>query len=1140
MSLYMFYFNYILGYYYYKKNYIKSSMYYAKALRYNKIHAKCNFKLGMSYFKQQKWDLAVKSFKAALILQNNTAWAKQLKQAENHIKSNSKQFICNSVEEAINIENISSKNKNIRILIGELQKFYKEKRWWVVVNYCKQILELENNIDINFVLVNVLFNMKKYKECEILLNKLVILDDIKIANKLDCLYKLGLCYTKKGIDNNIIDYDKANIYYEQLIKLDDNLNIKRYGIGEYHKKYGFLDLAVESYIKIYNENKENSYINNYYKYPINDDELCYKIANIYDEIGDVDSAIKYYLKVLEINYQRPYTHFSLAINYEYKNDYKNALKFYKEAIDRKNEHRSYWYYRLILACNVLGIDREWYIKDIYPGFFKTNHKSAKYDKNKIMNLYTYYYENLQVADNMILYESYHGVNMSCNPYAIFKYLINDERFRDFKHIWIFKDNHDNIPIEYKKLKNFYLVKKNSDLYAKYLAQAKFLFNNSTFPEYFIRKEEQIYVNTWHGTPIKYMGYRIKEVYDAFANTQRNFLHATHIVMPNRYTTNIFLKDYGLKNLFNGKICEIGYPRIDLTLNNSNNKLITELNLDPNKKTILYAPTFRGDYKFNDENAEILKVADLLNSLVLLQEYNIIYRGHYTKNSSVLANNVIIPSSQLDTNELLSIVDILITDYSSIAFDFIATKKPIIFYVYDLQDYIENRGLYFNIKHISNNVYKTSKEVVDCIINIKYDFNIKENIYKKFSYLNEGNSSQKIIDIVFFNSKNGVTTYKQKDNLLFYPGALLANGITRTFITLLYEIKKSGRYNPITICENINTEDKEFNFQFIKKYSDIVIKKDTINTLPQERIKFDNLHIKSDNFILQREIKRLFGDLKFICALDYDGYTGFWTKLFSLLETKKIIWQHNSMYEEYIVRFPQLMNVFGLYNKFSSVLSVSESTKSLNISNFNKYLNINTKNFDYIDNLINYKEILFKSNESIEDFVFDINKKYFINIGRLSVEKDQEKLIRAFYEIYKTRKDIALIILGQGPLEGQLKVLIRDLKLQKSVFLLGQKRNPYKYLKNADCFVFSSIHEGAGMVLFESMVLKKPIICTDIIACRSVMKNRGGIMVENSIKGLVYGMNEYLNGNIVVKDFDYIKYNKEALDRFYKILEKDCM
>ncbi|MDY0409425.1 glycosyltransferase [Paracerasibacillus soli] len=165
---------------------------------------------------------------------------------------------------------------------------------------------------------------------------------------------------------------------------------------------------------------------------------------------------------------------------------------------------------------------------------------------------------------------------------------------------------------------------------------------------------------------------------------------------------------------------------------------------------------------------------------------------------------------------------------------------------------------------------------------------------------------------------------------------------------------------------------------------------------------------------------------------------------------------------------------------------------------------------------------------------DVN---FITIGRLSPEKDHEKLLNAFSHIAADKNNIKLYIVGEGALEETIKNIISTLHLTNKVFLTGQLTNPYALLNQCDCFILSSNYEGQAIVLLEALILGKPIITTDSPGPRSVLEGGYGLIVENSVTGLVEGMRRFLNGGkLNNKVFDYESYQEEALNMFY---EKVC-
>jgi len=232
------------------------------------------------------------------------------------------------------------------------------------------------------------------------------------------------------------------------------------------------------------------------------------------------------------------------------------------------------------------------IGPIYNYVRKENHRRSYQ--------YRGYYEKLNVMDDTIFYESRDGKSLSDSPYAIFKYLVHHPEYKHFKHIWSINCSGelDNVVAPYKGLNNVTFVKRYSKEYLKCLATSKYLINNSTFQSFFIPKDEQVYINTWHGTPLKSMGFDIPGNPAQSQNVMRNFLSADYLFSPNQHTTNIFLESYKLKGVYHGEIIQEGYPRIDSTYHTDPDVFKSflaglALRINPNKQTILYAPTWKG-------------------------------------------------------------------------------------------------------------------------------------------------------------------------------------------------------------------------------------------------------------------------------------------------------------------------------------------------------------------------------------------------------------------------------------------------------------------------------------------------------------------------------------------------------------------
>ncbi|AEG31692.1 CDP-glycerol glycerophosphotransferase family protein [Thiomicrospira cyclica] len=858
--------------------------------------------------------------------------------------------------------------------------------------------------------------------------------------------------------------------------------------------------------------------------------------------------------------------YKLGNAYERMQNWPKAAEAYQHALDRQNDHTPEWYYRLgyvltqaesyqaaseaLRETRILqkpyGVPEGAYARD--AGF-------------KLASDFTEYYEALELKPDTILFESFNGVSMSCNPYAIFVAMQNDPAYTNWKYIWVVNDTNPP-PKEYKKQKNIVFVKKDSDLYLRYLAKCSYLVNNSTYPPYFIRKEGQKYLNTWHGTPWKTLGKDIKNNFMEHKNTQRNFLHATHILSPNTHTTWVLRERYDIEGLYTGKFAETGYPRIDLTLNMDESRktsLQEKLGLDPNKKTILYAPTWRGTL-----GSVELEVEKLINEINALKhpDINLLFRGHYFVESAAYENdlgNLVVPQ-EVNTNELLGIIDVLVTDYSSIAFDFMVTGKPIIYYLEDYEQYKQERGLYFEADKLPGEVAYDIKELKNRV-QAQLTTNEKHANYPQaqqdFTPNETGRVSKDVIKwfIEDIAHDKEINHSIKKKNILFFAGQFMPNGITTSFLNLVNNID-SKQYNIALVISPNAIEKDQANleqFERLPKHIKVIGHVGRMNRTIEEgwvEIKFNQqstftnaeMHTVFEK-LYTKEFMRVFGRAVFESVIEFSGYSQFWSAVFSNAPTnlvkRKVIYQHNDKFGEFTVRFPGLGRIFEMYKSMDGLISVSEQTRDLNLSNLVAHLNIPKDKFLYCDNLQNPTETLEKSNDIIDssdELYFSSGKKTFITMGRLSPEKDHAKMISAFKKAIEHTPDIQLIILGDGPLKSELQQQIASLNLEKSVHLLGRRFNPFPLLKRADCFVLSSNHEGQPMVLFEAMILNKPIISTDIVGSRSAIEGRSGHLVENSAEGLAQGMHDFLEGKLAFNTFDLEDYQKNAINMFY---EKVC-
>ncbi|MFS0658066.1 glycosyltransferase [Niallia alba] len=782
---------------------------------------------------------------------------------------------------------------------------------------------------------------------------------------------------------------------------------------------------------------------------------------------------------------------------------------------------------------------------------------------KMINSYTDYFKKKAILHNTILYQSHNGMGMSDSPLAIFKELISHPSYKGYKHIWVVNDINNPTINQYSSMSNVKFVKLHSDEYLMYLASAKYLINNHSFPSYFQKREEQIYVNTWHNTPSLYD--ESSNYGRVYANTQRNFLQVDYLLTDSLQNAKNLMESYDLDGIFKGKILAEGYPRIDLVLN-SNSQLVKKqlsncTTYKSNQKLIIYSTTWKNEY-FSKQNDDI-KLTDFLAQLKLNipTGFQLLLNIEGLPPATINENlkDLIIPS-YMDINEILSITDFLISDNMHIINDFAFTNRPIIFFTNEEVDSFE---IPVKICTDLTAVTKAMRNMSNTLTSdIKYGSETSKITPKIIDSVLNNNSSWKIYSIA-----------NEKTNLIFYCGGFLNNGITTSAINLINNIDYD-RFNVIVV-DNIRTDKASIeNFKKINHNATKLIRVGAMNISVSEWYihhyitKKGLINNRLEKYLpfnlYKREAQRLFGNIDYDVAIDFSGYVPFWSFIFAFGGfKKKAIYQHNDMHAEYYKKInnkfkhKQKMNlIFPIYKYFDKIIAVSKNTRDENIKNLSKYME-ETKAV-YVHNCIDSEKIKqqIKVNEEmvLEETTFllsskDIsdgnlqikgikkptkNKINFVTMGRLSPEKDHEKLLRAFKEFYTKKKDSMLYIIGEGVLETQLKELTYNLGLQKNVIFTGQLTNPYSLISQCDCFILSSNHEGQPMVLLENLIIGMPIIATDIPGNRSILQEDYGLIVENSVNGLVQGMEQYLNNNLPrFNMFNYTSYNKEALDKFYK-------
>ena len=409
---------------------------------------------------------------------------------------------------------------------------------------------------------------------------------------------------------------------------------------------------------------------------------------------------------------------------------------------------------------------------------------------KMKFFYGSYYKHCQVVENRILFESFHGTTISDSPFYILKELLSREDAD--KYEIYYSSNTDDYAVHKKFIEAnnipVKLVCISSYEYLKVLATAKYLINNSSFPVYFIKKDEQVYLQTWHGTPLKTLGKRMRKGIESMYNVQHNFLQATYLMHPNEFTKDAIMGDYNLNSLYTGKVALSGYPRNSIFMDKDKAVSVRKkLGLE-DKVLYAYMPTWRGtsnhSVQFNSYGNEISAMMQYLDDR--MKDNQILYVNFHPilKNEVQLGDYKHIKSfpPDVDKYEFLNCVDALITDYSSVFFDFSVTRKPIILYMYDYDKYMQDRGMYMDIKELPFvKLYdiETLSEwlITEKILGESYD---DGDYCEKFIKYDSLDAPKKMLDLVLYGKEDGMVVEDYSDNIkiprhIIHPVRLASKG-----------------------------------------------------------------------------------------------------------------------------------------------------------------------------------------------------------------------------------------------------------------------------------------------------------------------------------------------------------------------------
>lgn len=566
--------------------------------------------------------------------------------------------------------------------------------------------------------------------------------------------------------------------------------------------------------------------------------------------------------------------------------------------------------------------------------------------------YTLYYEKCKVNPKDIFLESKHGEDIAGN---IFQMLLafGDEKYQDYHIMLTLKeslmDSYGSLLARYG-IDYVDLIPTDSKEYFKVLATAKYLVTDTSFPTYYIKKADQVYLNTWHGTPLKAMGRVVPQREYGLGNVQRNFYIADYLLYQNEFSRDIFVEDYMIAPLFNGKIMLSGYPRNSAFFNtNRYDEIRSDLGIE-DMQVMAYMPTWRGLLNKKENKKQISELYNYFFELdAMLRDDQIIYVKLHPFVKSGLNydefNHIAPFPEEYETYDFLNATDGLITDYSSIMFDYAVSKKKIVLFTYDREEYLKDRGMYLDLNQVEFPICDTVAELAKAI-NEESSY---PNFFAEYCKYDRESTARDVCDYFIFGGKPKFslepTKKDAKKNVLILVSGIRNNEGTEQLIERLNSLDVSKYNIYITMKASSARKGTEMLSKLRKELGYIPFVFD-VNYTIRDRLaclktfKFGYSSKNTEKLIHElgkREKDKYFGEAKFDVIINYSS-------------PDKILFH--------------MCNAFEGTKVYNFKSFDSENYK--NDRKYRKYVNYITKRLPYYDYVLGTEELMKLSCKAIEE------------------------------------------------------------------------------------------------------------------------------------------------------------------------------
>ena len=703
----------------------------------------------------------------------------------------------------------------------------------------------------------------------------------------------------------------------------------------------------------------------------------------------------------------------------------------------------------------------------------------------------------------------------------------------------------------------------SRTYGHFISEiARYIIFDSTLYGKYAKREGQTVINTWHGTPYKVMGRRIESEKHTVGTVQQRYLFSDYLLFANRYMMDTMVRDYMLEDICQAKcLCE-GFPRNARLLDSAYREGIRQKLGLSDKQAIVYMPTFRGTMRAKKNQEQADRIAAYLKSIDgSLRASQVLYVKLHPYNDAEIDYSAYTHIKRFPQDipgyDILAASDILVTDYSSVFFDYATTDRRIILFTYDREEYFQDRGVYFPLDELPFEKVESAEALVEAISRKEpVDYSA---FRREFGYYDRKDATERICQHIFNGRKcceEHTIPYNGKENVLIYGGSFAKNGITSSVINLVNNLDDSRNWflsylQPEMVRSPSNIEAIPDHIRYIPITQGPVetfgeykaLKRYNAGDRGLNALEIDNELPEVLKKKYDREWKRNLGCARIDRVINFDGYNSYVALTLASSGKAEAIWMHNDLVQEKDLKDNVNLRALSYcYTRSRKVAVVSEQL--LGIADM---LHIPKGKAQVVHNYFDAKTAVERSRAPLEldrntevtcndpdgiNHILASDAVRFVTIGRFAPEKGHERLIGAFEKFNAEYPDSYLIIIGgYGKLYSKTIRKMRESASWKNIVIIRSLSNPMPILARCHLFILSSFHEGLPVTLFEAQSLGLPVMSTDIPGPREYIGKNGGTLVEDSEDGILAGMMGFIRKNPINKKKDFRDYNLNALSEF---------